>query len=153
MLWSLVAVFLSYVFWKLLVGGGVRKRKRFVDVIMSKHFPEADDDPLTDPDNMFRKDWARGTGYTNEVDQPMCSKATEFGVALFYICCAEKKPFVIPWDRVTQIRLIEKADRETGQSLARLYVSGLGMELYIPWDHGFTRFVPERVGFSSVKEA
>jgi hypothetical protein len=144
---SLFSVIAAYIMWRLIFGGGLKKRRYFVDTLLNSGFPVSNDDPLlASKDSLQLKSWIRGNGYTNEVDQPILVKVNETGIALLYLCRASKNPFIIPWERLSRISLKQSQSVEGGL-LARLFIPGIGMEILIPWNMEFNRFVPGQIAF------
>lgn len=132
------------IIWDRLFGDGLRKRMKYVQVLLNEKFPEATEDPVLNSSN-----WKRGTGLTDEVNQPMWVKADETGIAVLYFCVANTKPFIIPWDRVSQVKLFEKSEESKKELWARLFVTGIGMHILVPWNEQFNDFVPDRVALTS----
>lgn len=143
---SLLSMFFSYFLWRYIFGGELRKRQVFADKFLANEFPASDEDPFLNAENSFSdKTWVSGSGYTNDMDQPMYVKASERGIALLFICRGEKKPVLIGWDRLSQLTFSYEATEGADQQLARLFIPGIGMKIIVPWHQRFNQYIPEGI--------
>lgn len=140
---SILGAISAYILWRLIFGGGLRKRQKFVDLLFSMNFPVSDEDPFLDSGGFFAdKSWVSGNGYIGDVDQPMYVKANRIGIAVLYLCKGEEKPILIPWERVSQVAIYKE---QTNDTLVRLFIPGFGMKILVSWDKRFNEYIPERV--------
>lgn len=142
-LYGAAFVFTLFLFYRLVFGGQLRKRKRQVARVFDGEFPLTNDDPLLDLGGA-NEDWLKGIGYIDIIAQPIWIKVNSTGVVFYYLCRSRVAPFVVSWEKVDRLSV----DNSSEQPLARIYISGVSEEIYIPWSDSFNTSVPSLVGFS-----
>ena len=152
---SIFILALSIFIWNLFLGQGLNPRRKLVDRIIENGFSRTQDMPLVDEDadspsssSAPTKKWEKGIGYTDDIDQPMWVAADQLGIALYYMCYASKNPFLIPWNRMSQMSVSRDFTQSTDIALARLFIPGVGMEVVVPWHQRFNKFVPDKLAFN-----
>lgn len=111
------------------LGGNLKKRKA-VAMKIKIHFEKVDEEPLTDD-----KEWVKGVGLVDGVDQPMWVRFVKNGVIVFFLCFPREKPFLILWENIQNIYVFGVADEHEGtDQIAKITINDIGSELIIPWN-------------------
>ncbi|MCU4676598.1 hypothetical protein N7931_13250 [Catenovulum sp. 2E275] len=119
--------------------GGLYKRRKNIDLILTDQINFNLPSPLLD--KAEEKEWIRGFGFIDVVDQLMWVKATKQGLALFYWCYRRKGAILVSWDLIYSIKLQENS------SQARIAILNTEHNLIVPWSKEFNNLVPDKVGF------
>lgn len=143
---SVVSVLIILVIDRLVFGGGLRLRKNIIKKLFSE-FNNTTDEPLVDPDE---EKWRKGIGFTDDVNQPMWIRIVPDGIVLYYLCLSRMPPYIIPWTKVSRLTFRKYTYKGESELLARLFIPGIQSEIFIPWDEGFNKYIPDFVSVLSI---
>jgi hypothetical protein len=129
---SILTSFLGFIiFWTLVLiypNGGRKIRRNAVDRVIDKLIEQKQIRPISE-----MSEWHKGIGELFDTSQPMWIKLGNEGIYLFYLCYSKNPPFLLPWERIFNIKIIK--DRSV--SYAKLSLNHFNGNFVIPWDDSF----------------
>lgn len=126
---------LVFIIFRLCFGGGLKPRKNLILKLQENNFEFTDEKPLSGLNETL---WLKGVGATDNLSQPVWVKTDEQGITLFYLCVSRNAPFIIPWSEISNIS-VKQLNKNY---IANIVISGVDMEVEIPWSIEFNAHAP-----------